>query len=278
MKNPFHSKKDLLDTIGLGKIRTEEQFFASKSLGKDIKFVVFLPPGYLGIKKYPLLFWNDGQDLKAVDFKATTENLLSQGRIKRFIGIGVYPQNRMQEYGTTGIPDYKNRGSDAGAYAEFITRELLPFLEEKYSVKSPGKHVFAGFSLGGLSAFDITWSHPKIFAKVGVFSGSFWWRSKPVQDHDPDADRIVIDILSKSRHREGLKFWLQTGTLDEMEDRNNNGIIDSIDDTTDVIRALEKLGYQSGKDIKYVEVINGHHNPQTWRKILPDFLQWAFGG
>jgi hypothetical protein len=42
-----------------------------------------------------------------------------------------------------------------------------------------------------------------------------------------------------------LKFFFQTGVLDEAADRNNSGIIDSIDDTMDLIKELEKKGYNS---------------------------------
>ena len=160
-------------------------------------------------------------------------------------------------------------------YTNFIIKELLPYLRRQYNLSTlPDENTIAGFSLGGLSALDIAWHHPDIFGKIGVFSGSFWWRSKAFHPDDPDADRIVHEMVANSTKREGLKFWLQTGTKDELADRNNNGIIDSIDDTLDLIRALKKLGYQEGKDIKYVEVIDGEHNPRTWGKVLPDFLQW----
>jgi enterochelin esterase-like enzyme len=84
-------------------------------------------------------------------------------------------------------------------------------------------------------------------------------------------------MLAQSTQRPGLKFWLQTGTEDENEDRNKNGVIDSIDDTLDVIRALQHLGYREGDDIHYLEVIGGEHNLPTWARVMPDFLQWAFG-
>jgi enterochelin esterase-like enzyme len=71
-----------------------------------------------------------------------------------------------------------------------------------------------------------------------------------------------------------LKFWFQTGTNDETDDRNKNGIIDSIDDTTDLIKLLKGKGYA---DIVYREVEGGEHNPKTWGEVLPDFLIWAFG-
>ena len=36
-----------------------------------------------------------------------------------------------------------------------------------------------------------------------------------------------------------LKFFFECGALDETKDRNNNGIIDSIDDTLDLIDELK---------------------------------------
>ncbi|MCB0642407.1 MAG: hypothetical protein KDC44_12240 [Phaeodactylibacter sp.] len=72
-----------------------------------------------------------------------------------------------------------------------------------------------------------------------------------------------------------LQFWFQTGTNDETSDRNNNGIIDAIDDTLDLMKALKKVGYPKTA-MKYVEVENGVHHPSTWAKVMPDFLKWAF--
>jgi enterochelin esterase-like enzyme len=72
------------------------------------------------------------------------------------------------------------------------------------------------------------------------------------------------------------QFWLQTGTEDEKDDRNHNGIIDSIEDTLDLIAELERKGFRWGRDIRYVEVKGGHHDQATWSAIMPDFLTWAF--
>jgi enterochelin esterase-like enzyme len=134
----------------------------------------------------------------------------------------------------------------------------------------------AGFSLGGLSALDIAWQYPQVFSKVGVFSGSLWWRSRAFRPEDPDADRIAHEMIAQGPYRVDMKFWLQTGTLDETADRNNNGIIDSIDDTLDLIAELETVGYRQGADIRYVEMEGGEHNPHTWGEAMPDFLQWVF--
>jgi enterochelin esterase-like enzyme len=65
------------------------------------------------------------------------------------------------------------------------------------------------------------------------------------------------------------------GTEDETADRNNNGIIDAIDDTLTLMQALQEKGKEELKDFTYVEVEGGKHEPETWSKVLLDFLKWA---
>lgn len=256
------------------------QNFFSQALDREVRVDIFLPPGYFSETTfYPVLFFNDGQDMEAVQMAATLENLYNRNKIPKIIVVAIHAnQERMNEYGIASQADYKNRGAKAKNFTQFILKELIPTIQKRYRCASKVEDwVYGGFSLGGLSAFDIVWQHPEVFGKVGVFSGSFWWRSKPVDPADPDAHRIMQYLLSKDKKRPGLKFWLQTGTEDEQEDRNNNGIIDAIDDTLDIIKALKNMGYREGDDIHYVEIKGGQHNLPTWSRIMPEFLQWAFG-
>ncbi|MFK7936150.1 MAG: alpha/beta hydrolase [Saprospiraceae bacterium] len=262
-------------------VKVRQHFISSNFLQREVRIDLYLPPIYKrpGMRTYPVVFFNDGQDMAAVQLVKNLEQLYKKERIQPLIVVAIHAADRMQEYGTIDQPDYEKRGSKATAYSQFVLDELLPFVRTMYRVsKDPALNSFAGFSLGGLSAFDLAWNYPRFFQIVGVFSGALWWRSQPFQEEDPDADRIVHTTVENSRKREGMRFWLQTGTKDETSDRNNNGIIDSIDDTNDLIAALEEIGYQNdGKEIQYVEVADGEHNQQTWGKILPDFLIWAFG-
>ncbi|MEM8908225.1 MAG: alpha/beta hydrolase-fold protein, partial [Bacteroidota bacterium] len=196
-------------------------------------------------------------------------------RLAPSLVLGVCAGDRLQEYGTAEPTDYLNRGAKAKAYTHFMINELLPHLYAHYPCQKTAKaHTLAGFSLGGLSALDIVWHHPQHFAQVGVFSGSLWWRSKPFDPADPDADRIMHAIIAEGPQRADLRFWLQTGTADETSDRNNNGIIDAIDDTLDLIKALEQVGYQKNQNIHYLEVEGGTHTPQTWGAVMDRFLTW----
>ncbi|MEZ0486258.1 alpha/beta hydrolase [Fibrella aquatica] len=258
----------------------------SVPLNRPVHLTVILPPSYLeNGSRYPVLYLNDGQDIPRLNLSAVLDSLYKTQAVNPFVVVAMHANvDRIQEYGTASQADYMKRGSKAGAYSDFVLTELLPFIQKHYHVSNnPDKNVIAGFSLGGLSAFDIGFHNPDRFSRVGVFSGSFWWRKKQFSSaYDDETDRIMHSLIRESKQKPAVRFWLQTGTNDETSDRNNNGIIDSIDDTMDIIRELEKKGYQreangNAHDIRYVEVVGGEHNQHTWSAIMPNFLTWAFG-
>jgi len=252
----------------------------SKSLNRTVKVSVLLPPNYRQEnKKYPVLFLNDGQDIPRLQLEATLADLYAQQAIPGLIIAAPHANHdRVQEYGTASRADFAGRGSKAAQHTAFIIQELWPYFHREYRILTGPEHTFcAGFSLGGLSALDMVWEHPTVFSKAGVFSGSFWWRSKGLDDGYVEAtDRIMHAIVREGEYRPGQAFWFQAGTLDETADRNNNGIIDAIDDTLGLIEELEKKGFQQGSEVTYYEVEGGKHDPETWGRVMPVFLRWLF--
>jgi enterochelin esterase-like enzyme len=254
--------------------------FASQFLGRKVSFRLVAPPTYRTIDlPFPVLLMNDGQDFRAMGLERILTAAYADKNITPFIYVGLETnENRMHEYGTACTPDYKGRGEKARLYSRFITEEFIPFLKKEFKVASQNEAwVYCGMSLGGLSAFDIVFNHPHLISKAAVFSGSFWWRKKAYTKKDPqDRSRIVLDMVKNGKYSPHLSFWFQVGTLDEKADRNHNGIIDAIEDTTDLIAELELKGYPKEK-ITYVEMEGGKHDLPTWASIFPSFIQWAFG-
>ncbi|MCX8019408.1 MAG: alpha/beta hydrolase-fold protein [Chitinophagaceae bacterium] len=262
-----------------GNIRTEYIKIYSSFLKRIVKLDFYLPAVMTDHIPNSVLLINDGQDLVKMPFEKILNSLYEEDVIKPLLCCGIHAgPERKQEYGTSSTPDYKGRGAKAPLYTRFIIDELLPKIKSRYGHYYLSDHGFAGFSLGGLSALDIAWNHPEIFSKVGVFSGSLWWRS--VNQHDPayrdEQHRIMHQIIRNSEKKPNLKFFFQCGQLDETEDRNGNGIIDSIDDTLDLIRELEAKGYLRNKDIHYLELENGRHDVETWALAFPYFLKWGW--
>jgi len=258
----------------------------SHHLHRSIVMDVVLPPHYEATNSpYPVLYMNDGQDLERLQMTHVLSELYNHEEVHPFILVAVHCGDRIQEYGTASQADYKHRGAKAGAYSDFVLQELLPYVQSHYrTFQGPSHTAFCGFSLSGLAAFDIVWHHPAIFGKAGAFSGSFWWRQKAYENHyDDHHDRIMHRLVRESTvtieqfNGNVPAFWFQTGTEDEKDDRNHNGVIDSIEDTLDLVAELERKGFRWGKEVRYVEVKGGHHDQATWSKVMPEFLKWAFG-
>lgn len=255
----------------------------STHLGNTRPIYVCLPPGYGETNhSYPTLYVNDGQDREALNLHHTLARLQAKNKISPLVVIAIPTnENRLHEYGTAVSPNAQGLGSQAAAYTRFVCDELMPLIRQQFRVCSEATQTaILGASLGGLSAFDIAWNHPDRFGIVGVMSGSFWWRAAADDDDDenitPNA-LIVHEMVRQGFTHPGQRFWFEAGTRDEVSDRDNNGVIDAIQDTLELIEALEAKGYRRGYDIQYVEVIGGRHNYHTWSQVLPQFLRWAFG-
>ena len=259
-------------------IITETLTLGSEFLERDVTIDTYLPVNIAHPEQMSLLLINDGQDLPTMPFNEILNSLLLENKIEPVLCVGIYcSEDRKMEYGVASKPDYKGRGAKAGAYTKFVFDELLPKIHAVYNVPSFKEKSFAGFSLGGLSALDIVWNHAEEFANVGVFSGSLWWRSKGYKEgYDDGKHRIMHQQIRKGKFYPWLKFFFECGALDEKADRNNNGVIDAIDDTLDLIKELKKKGYHDSS-IKYLELEDGTHDVPTWAKAFPDFLQWGWG-
>lgn len=260
-------------------IRTEHEKLRSAFLERDVKIDFFLPP-HQPQQTPGLLLINDGQDMEKMNFAHILSELYAVSAIQPLVCVAIHAgPDRKMEYGTLGQPDYKGRGARAGEYESFLFEELLPFVRKTTGISSFREKSFAGFSLGGLSALDIVWNHPTEFTRVGVFSGSLWWRSVDQTEaaYDDNLHRIMHQEIRKGSYHPWLKFFFQCGNMDETKDRNHNGIIDSIDDTLDLIKELVDRGYDRDSDIKYVEYADGYHDVPTWGRAMPEFLKWGWG-
>lgn len=259
-------------------LRLEHHKIQSAFLDREVIVDVYVPLYIEDPSALSLLLVNDGQDLSKMRFAHMLDALMETSQLQPLFCVGIHAgPDRKVEYGTASVLDFAGRGAMAAAYHRFVLEELLPCLNEHYGVESFRQMGVAGFSLGGLTAIDLVWSHPEIFSLAGVFSGSLWWRTKDLdQGYCEETDRIMHALVRNGHHYSGLRFYFTTGSQDETADRNNNGIIDSIDDTLGLIEELNAKGYTAA-DIEYINYEDGRHDVETWERAMPRFLQWGWG-
>ena len=261
-------------------VLTENATINSEFLYREIPVDFYLPKNVADPSAINLLLINDGQNMKELGLEKMLSDFYEEKLIQPLLCVGIHAgPDRKNEYGIASQKDYLGRGSKAGAYTSFIREELVPYIQKTYALDWFREKAFAGFSLGALSALDITLNYPFEFTKAGLFSGSFWWRSidQTEEEYDDDKHRIIHQLVRNGLYHPGLKFFFQCGNMDESMDRNNNGIIDSIDDTLDLINELVNKGYDREKDIHYMQLLDGRHDIATWARAMPVFLKWGWG-
>ena len=252
--------------------------FESRLLGESRTVDVFLPREYERDleRTYPVIYANDGQDMEAVALAATLDSLQRTGQMAPVIVVAIHATDRVQDYGTAYIPNAQGLGGRADRYGRFLVVELMTLIESRYRVaRGPQNTAVMGWSLGGLSAFDLAWRTPDRFGIVGVFSGAFWWRTDDGSVEARQASRIMHRRVRETPGRPALRIWFETGQRDESADRDGDGVIDSVQDTEELIAELERKGYRRGSDVVHLTVMGTHDLP-TWKRVLPEWLSWAF--
>ena len=257
--------------------RVLEHDFASGALGRTVRVTIVLPPYYRLnlLSRYPLAVFHDGQDFGRLGLVERLREGYARQAVRPRIVVGVHAdERRMREYGTSQVADYAGRGDLAGAHRRFLTTELMPWLRRQFRVARRRQDIaLAGFSLGGLSAFDVAWQHAHTFGAVACFSPSFWWRSAPFREDDPDADRIVVETVRHATAAPPLAYYFAAGTAEEASDRNGNGVIDVVDDVRDVVAGLRRLRVPE-HCLRLDVVEGGDHSPASWGPQVMTWLAW----
>ena len=270
---------------------------------------VLLPPGYAeGTARYPVLYMNDGQDLRDVGVEATLQWLYADNEIEPLIVVAIdMPPDRMGGYGLFdrsarhAVPaqtKYGPVGLNAQAYAQWVTTTLVPVIDARYRTRPEAtQRAIVGWSLGGLSAFGIGWQYPELFGRIGAFSPSFWVSADRSDVDSIQATRLVHRLVDASAPMPRPKLFFAVGAAEEINDRDRDGVIDVLDDTRDLItgwqapdgtarRGLRQWGYSVNLEAAtfvtnaatslYV-LKGGHHDQASWARMFPEFLTWAYG-
>ncbi|NJN54562.1 MAG: hypothetical protein HC804_07285 [Anaerolineae bacterium] len=80
-----------------------------------------------------------------------------------------------------------------------------------------------------------------------MLSGSFWWRAAADETAIEPGRRIAHNLVRQGPKREGLRFWFEAATQDEVSDRDQNGVIDAIQDTQELMDEIGKAGHSAGR-------------------------------
>jgi enterochelin esterase-like enzyme len=237
--------------VATGKLEMVE--YDSKSVGNRRKALVYTPPGYSAEKKYPVLYllhgiggdekeWRRGGQPNVI-----LDNLIADGKAEPM--IIVMPNGRAQPDDRPGT----NAMATAPAFGKFdqdLLGSLIPFIEEKYSVKKEREsRALAGLSMGGGQSLNFGLASLDTFAWVGGFSSA------------PNTKRGAELLADPEKATKQLKLlFVSCG--------NKDGLI----------RVSQGVhAYLKEKNVPHIWHVDEHaHDFQHWKRALYHFSQLIF--
>ncbi len=250
-KAPPNEFKTERDTIPRGEMEMIE--YESKTVGNTRKMLVYTPPGYSSVQKYPVLYLLHGIGGDETEWKRfANPNVLFDNLIadnKAVPMIVVMPNGRAQKNDRAE----GNVFASAPAFAKFerdLLDDVIPAIEAKYSVdQDREKRAIAGLSMGGGQSFNFGLKHLDTFASIGAFSAAP--NTKPATELIPD----VAETKKKLKH-----LWISCG--------NKDGLIR-------ISQAMHQ--FLKKNDVQHVWHVDGHgHDPAHWSSSLYWFSQSVF--
>ena len=149
--------------------QVEYKSYASKVLGRDLKYGVYLPPSYATspAKKYPVLYFLHGlfEDETRWSSRGQTDQIMNrmiaEGKIGEFI-VAI-------PYGGTSF--YTNTRDGSEKWEDAIVTEFIPMIESNYRVNATRTtRGISGTSMGGYGALKIAMKHPDMFGSASAHS------------------------------------------------------------------------------------------------------------
>ena len=226
--------------------------------GTSRRYWVYVPAQYTTTTAASLMVFQDGHLYLDPDgaFRAgvVLDNLIHRDEMPVTIGVFVDP----------GGPGNRQAEYDAfdDAYAKLLLTEILPNVQESYSVTDdPDQWAIGGGSSGGSCAFTAAWMRPDRFRRVLSFLGSF----AQMEGGNP-----YLSLIQKTP-RKPLRIFLQAATHDSYW---NEAVFNGYSTNLRVAAALAERGY----DFRLV-LGDGEHSPNPGNHgaaILPDALRWLW--
>jgi predicted alpha/beta superfamily hydrolase len=146
-------------------------------------------------------------------------------------------------------------------YSDFVTRELMPFIERHYPVRrGAASNGFGGSSYGAIAALYTAMRYPGKFGRLLIESPSLYV-----------GNRYVLR-QAKLAERWPSRVYLGVGTAETSRPDWNEETVANVRRLEEILRA-DGLG---PRRLKVVVEEGAPHSERAWARRLPDALRFLF--
>jgi len=229
---------------------------------------VYLPHEYFTnpTKKFPVLYLQHGMGENEYGWAEQghtaqiMDNLIAEGKAVPCIIVmdnglntrrpgeqGGFGGPRPQGAPGQGGPRRGGFGGFSEGFKNVLFNDIIPMVEKNYRVIADAQHrAYAGLSMGGMQAREITLANPEKFAYVGSFSSGAW---------------SVDQVKGSEGFAKNVKLLFMSGGGKE-----NMGCVEAAKNIKEQV-GMNAVGYESPGTA---------HEWHTWRRSLHEFAQLMF--
>ena len=199
---------------GANEIYLKDQKIKSTILNTEMNYSIYLPEGYDGAKKYPILYILHGYGGNNNDWlQDNTGGLWAGGGT-----LPAYAREFVAQGGTDMIivaPDGKNLfycdGYEHGwNYMSYFFQEFIPYIEATYAAQAErSSRAIGGLSMGGYGSLYYGLLHPEMFCHVYACSAA-----TSVGGNIPDLKQFLATASSAGTIKDLPELTLEIGTED----------------------------------------------------------------
>ena len=251
-----------------------EVFYWSTYTEKMRRCHVYLPAEYFTNpnKKFPVLYLQHGMGENEYGWAdqghtaQIMDNLIAEGKAVPCIIVmdnglntqrpgeqggfgfgGPRPQGGQRPQGGPRRGGFGGFGGFSEGFKNVLFNDIIPMVEKNYRVIADPQHrAYAGLSMGGMQAREITLANPEKFAYVGSFSSGAWSVDQ-VKNSDGFAKKVKLLFMSGGG-------------------KENMGCVEAAKNIKEQL-GMNAVGYESPGTA---------HEWHTWRRSLYQFAQLMF--
>jgi len=248
----------------------------SKILKSERKFAIYLPPDYeTSDRSYPVLYLLHGAGddqtgwVQFGEVLNITDKAIKDGRATPM--IIVMPD------ANTGRRGYFNDIKGDWNYEDFFFKELMPYVEKKYRVKSEKRYrAVAGLSMGGGGSFIYALHHPELFSSACPLSAAVG--PLTLDDARESLNRtnpnLPDSVISRYYNQQSV-----LALMNNMPDNQKKAVRWYIDDGDDDFlyegNCLVHIAMRKKEIPHEFRIRDGAHTWTYWRESLPNVLEFV---
>ena len=260
-------------------------------LSPALRVNVYLPPGYNGVTRFPVLYLLHGADSGYADWAYPGEGDLLN-TVKGFEGVIVMP-----DMGSNGYyANWWNGGVRGNpAWESYFLDELIPQVGQRLKIL-PGRryHAIAGLSMGGEGAVFFASQLPGYFGSAASFSGVLSWELPAFQAFTATTVGSPYTTIFGNEVTDHF-YWAGHEPTDLVANLTNTRVYVSVGNgvpqtpadraqpdlaTTERLLAVIARGFVSAAQAAHVPVTfrphAGIHDWPYWRQDLRNAIKWDF--